>query len=299
VAVASDGTIWIVDSSNVVFHIGADGKISDLSAGLFGPEGIAVGPDGHVYIADRGAYRVASPNGSGDVVSFAGIEFRAGFTGDGGLAKKAKLWLPYDVAVDGASNLYIADTGNHRVRVVDGATLKISTIVGTGVSGFGGDNGPALAAQLNDSRALAVDDGGTVLFIADYGNTRLRRVDLATNVITTVAGTGTGAVAYNPSLSGLQTPLTHLLAVAVDGQGNAYIPVFYADLGLTIMRLDASGVMTRVAGGGRTSGTGTQPLDWQLPDVLGLAVNRSNGDLYVAATDGRVYLVPGAPVAGL
>lgn len=297
VAVAPDGTIWIVDASlNLLFHIGADGKISDVAAGLYGPEGVAVGPDGHVYVADRGAYRVASPNGSGDTISFAGIEFRAGFTGDGGLAKKAKLWLPYDVATDGAGNLYISDTGNERIRMVDSETLKIQTIVGTGVDGFGGDGGPALNAQISDARALAVDSAATALLIADYGNSRLRRVDLATNVITTVAGSGTGAVNYSPALTALQTPLTHLLALAVDGSGNAYFPVFYADIGLTIMRLDATGAMTRVAGGGLSSNIGVSALDFALSEVIGLAIDPATGDLYICAAGGFVYRVPAAPV---
>lgn len=291
-----DGTVWIVDASaNLLLHIDAAGNISDLTGGLYGPEGVAVGPDGHVYVADRGAYRVASPNGSGDVVSFAGIEFRAGFSGDGGLAKKAKLWLPYDVATDAAGNLYIADTGNERIRVVDGVTLKIDSIVGTGVAGYAGDDGPALDAQISESRGLAVDAGGTTMFIADYGNSRLRRVDLATGIITTVAGTGTGVVAYSPALTGLQTPLTHLLAIAVDGAGNAYFPAFYSDLKLMIVRLDPAGVITPIAGGGLTATPGASPLDWQLPpDVLGLAIDPSSGDLYLCGADGRVWKLPAA-----
>jgi sugar lactone lactonase YvrE len=304
VAVAPDGTIWIVDARldstlNLLLHVGADGNISDVAAGLYGPEGVAVGPDGHVYVADRGAYRVASPNDSGGAVSFAGIEFRAGFTGDGGLAKKAKLWLPYDVAVDAASNVYISDTGNERIRVVDGETLKIQTIAGTGVAGYGGDGGQALQAQISDARGLAVDSAGTVLLIADYGNSRLRRIDLATGIITTIAGNGGGALNYSPALTSLQTPLTHLLSVAIDAAGNAYFPVFYADLGLTIMRLDSVGVMTRVAGGGQLSDAGVPALDFALSDVVGMAIDRATGDLYICAYGGKVYRVAGAAaVAG-
>jgi DNA-binding beta-propeller fold protein YncE len=299
VAVAPDGTLWIVDSSNLLFHVDAAGTITNLTKDLYGPEGLAVGPDGHVYIADRGAYRVGSPNDTGGVASFAGIEFRAGFSGDGGLAKKAKLWLPYDVAVDGAGNLYIADTGNNRIRVVNGATLKIDTIVGTGVAGFSGDGGQALDAQIGETRGLAVDAAGTTLLIADYGNSRLRRVDLTTGVITTIAGTGTGVVAYSPALTGMQTPLTHLLAVAVDSAGNAYIPAFYSDLGLLIVKIDPAGTVTRVAGGGHSAVPGASLLDWQLPpDVLGLAINSSTGDLYLCGADGRVYRLPGAAAAG-
>ena len=294
VAVAPDGTVWIVDSSNFVMHINADGTISDLSGGLTNPEGAAAGSDGTVYVADRGAYRIASPNGNGGTVSFAGIQFLAGFNGDGRLATRTRLWLPYDVATDDAGNVYIADTGNARIRVVDAETLKVQTIAGTGTSGFSGDGGPALEAQISDSRALAVDPGATKVFIADYQNSRVRQVDMATGLMTTVAGNGGGVVAYNPALTGVQTPLTHLLALAVDGQGNAYIPVFYSDLGLVIMRLDSTGAMTRIAGGGQLTQAGMSPFDLKLADVYGLAVDNAFGDLYICTSDGRVLRVPQA-----
>jgi hypothetical protein len=294
VAVAPDGTVWIVDASNVLIHIGLDGKISELAGGLTNPEGVAVGPDAKAYAADRGAYRIATPNGNGGTATFAGIQFIAGFNGDGRLAKKTRLWLPYDVATDGAGDVYIADTGNARIRVVDSETLKVQTIAGTGTSGFAGDDGPALDAQINDSRAIAVDQGATMLLIADYGNSRVRQVDLTTGRMTTIAGTGTGAVNYSSALTGLQTPLTHLLALAVDPQGNAYVPVFYADLGLIIMHLDPTGAMTRIAGGGQLAQAGVSPLELKLPDVYGLAVDPTNGDLYICSSDGRVYRVSGA-----
>jgi len=294
VAVAPDGSVWVVDSSNVLIHIGADGVISEIAGGLTNPEGVAVGPDGKAYAADRGAYRIATPNGSGGSATFAGIQFIAGFNGDGRVAKKTRLWLPYDVATDAAGDVYIADTGNARIRVVDSETLKVQTIAGTGTIGFAGDDGPAVDAQVNDTRAIAVEPAASAVLIADYGNSRVRRIDLATGQMTTIAGTGTGVVNYSPTLTGVQTPLTHLLALAVDGQGNAYIPVFYSDLGLVIMRLDSAGTMTRIAGGGQLAQGGVTALELKLPDVYGLAIDPASGDLLICTSDSRVYRVPAA-----
>ncbi|CUS38550.1 NHL domain-containing protein [Candidatus Nitrospira nitrificans] len=127
--------------------------------------------------------------------------------GDGGIAVSALLNFPTAVAVDREGNLYIADTMNHRVRVVDAGTGIISTVAGTGQATFSGDGGPADQAALNEPAALVIDDAGR-LYIADQSNHRVRMVDLKTGVIQTIAGTGAavydgdGKPAANTALSG-------------------------------------------------------------------------------------------------
>ncbi|MGQ0554364.1 MAG: NHL domain-containing protein [Nitrospiraceae bacterium] len=111
------------------------------------------------------------------------------YGGDGGPAVRAWLNFPTAVVVDRERNLYIADTMNHRVRMVDSETGIISTLVGTGQARFSGDGGPANQAALNEPAALAVDDEGR-LYIADQSNHRVRMVDLKTGVIQTIAGNG-------------------------------------------------------------------------------------------------------------
>ena len=111
------------------------------------------------------------------------------YAGDGGPAREACLNFPTAVAVDRAGNLYIADTMNHRVRMVDAATGEITTLVGTGQARFSGDGGPADQAALNEPAALALDNAGQ-LYIADQSNHRVRMVDLKTGVVCTIAGTG-------------------------------------------------------------------------------------------------------------
>lgn len=290
---APHGSIWIIDTNlSVLMHLTAEGLLSDVATGMYGPEGVTVAPDGTVYIADRGGYRIVTPNGNGGVSKVAGDLYNAGFTGDGGPAKRAHLWLPYDVATSGNGDLYIADSANQRIRVIDADSGMIDTIVGTGVPGFAGDGGPAIDAQIYGPQAIAVDQAGTFLLIADTTNGRLRRVDLASGIITTVAGTGSGAVSFNPLLTAAQTPLTRIAALCLDSQGNAYFPVFWGDLGTMIMRMDPSGQLTPVAGGGRSTEAGVPPLDFALPDILGLAINPFDGALLIAGSDSKVYRIP-------
>jgi outer membrane protein assembly factor BamB len=126
------------------------------------------------------------------VVNGAGVDKR--FGGDGGRADRALLNFPTAVAVDKAGHLYIADTMNHCVRLVEAGTGLITTIAGVGQPRHGGDGGPAVAAGLNDPAALAVSESG-MLYIADQSNNRVRAIDLTTGLMRTVAGTGSAS--YN------------------------------------------------------------------------------------------------------
>jgi len=112
-----------------------------------------------------------------------------GFAGDGGPAAQALLNGPFDLCFDRAGNLFFSDTFNNRIRRVDAASGVITTIAGTGEKGYSGDGGPATAAALSEPYGVVVDSAGN-LFIADRLNRRVRRIDAATGVITTLAGTG-------------------------------------------------------------------------------------------------------------
>ena len=112
-----------------------------------------------------------------------------GFAGDGGPAGKALLNGPFDVCFDSAGNLYFSDTFNNRIRRVDATTGLITTVAGNGEKGYSGDGGPAIAAALNEPYGVVVDRDGN-LYIADRLNRRVRRIDAASGVITTLAGTG-------------------------------------------------------------------------------------------------------------
>ena len=115
-----------------------------------------------------------------------------GFAGDGGPAKAALLNGPFDVAFDAAGNLHFSDTFNCRIRRVDAKTGIISTIAGNGDKGYSGDGGPATAAALNEPYGIVLDRAGNI-FIADRLNRRVRRIDAASCIITSLAGTGEAA----------------------------------------------------------------------------------------------------------
>ena len=272
-----------VDSSGVITTIAGTGERGfggdegpATEAGLRNPLGVAVDGTGNLYIADTGNHRIRKVDSSGVITTIAGTGER-GFGGDGGPAVEAGLRNPYDVTVDGAGNLYIADTGNHRIRKVD-STGTITTIAGTGERGFSGDEGPATEAQLAPPFGVAVDGTGN-LYIADTGNHRIRKVD-STGTITTIAGTG------ERGFSGDEGPATEAQlalpnGVAVDGAGNLYI----ADTSNhRIRKVDSSGVITTIAGTGELGFRGTAVrLEAGLRNPNDVAVDGA-GNLYIADT---------------
>src|SRR5436305_831807 len=112
-----------------------------------------------------------------------------GFAGDGGPANTARLNGPFDVAFDSVGDLYFSDTFNHRIRRVDARSGVITTVAGNGEAGYSGDGGPAVNASLNEPYGIALDRSGNI-FVADRLNRRVRRIDAASGIITTLAGTG-------------------------------------------------------------------------------------------------------------
>ncbi len=178
------------------------------------------------------------------ITTFAGSH-AYGYSGDGGSASAATMGNPYAVAADAAGNVYIADYFNNVVRRVSHAGI-ITTVAGTGVAGYNGDNMPATAAQLNGPIGVTLNGGN--LYIADKFNERIRVVD-ATGNITTIAGTGlhggASGIEYANEVPATAANLTYPVSVALDCSGNIYI----ADWGSqTVRRIDASGIIHAFAG---------------------------------------------------
>ncbi len=202
----------------------------------------------------------------------------SGWIGDGGPATLAILRQPGGVAADNRGNVYIAETGGHRVRKLD-RSGAITTVAGTGVAGFSGDGGAATAAQLASPYGLAADTLGN-LYIADLGNARVRCVDANGN-ITTIAGGGT--LAPGPSNDGMAATSMLLNSprnlLAIDG-GGLYISDFG---GHRVFQLTTGGLLTTVAGTGKSgySGDGGMAVAAQLAYPAGLAVG-FDGSLYIA-----------------
>ena len=242
---------------------------------LYSPSSVAVDTAGNLYLADRENNRVRRIDAAGMVATFAGTGDR-GFSGDGGLAVEAQLDRPSAVAVDAAGQVYIADSGNQRIRRVN-VGGRIATIAGTGSAGFGGDGMLGTSASLDNPIGLAADAVGNV-YVADSGNQRIRRIDLQ-GIITTVAGTeepgygGDGGAATEALLDGPT-------GVAADTAGNLYV----ADhRNQRVRRIDAAGVITTIAGTGESGygGDGAAATEALLDGPTGVAADTA-GNLYVA-----------------
>ncbi len=223
------------------------------------------------------AMAVSMPAAAGTITTVAGNGTES-FSGDGGLATNASLAFPSSVAVDTAGNFFIADLLNQRVRRVDAATGIITTVAGNGTFGFGGDGGLATNASLAFPSSVAVDAAGNV-FIADTFNERIRRVDAATGIITTVAGNGTAGYGGDGSAA-TGANLNDPIGVAVDSVGN----VFIADtFNQRIRRVDAAtGFISTVAGNGTFgfNGDGGLATDAWMRDPVGVALD-SAGNLFI------------------
>ncbi|MCA8945092.1 MAG: putative Ig domain-containing protein [Planctomycetes bacterium] len=252
--------IRAVDLSTGVISTFAGGGTMGVNEGgqavhtqLDSPEGLGLDAYGNVYVALRWnlygnrVRRIDRSTGIITTVAGTGIE---GDSGDYGQATSAKLGQPRDVAIDGAGNVYIADSLNKRVRVVNATTGVITPFAGTGVQGFSGDGGQASTALMSNVGSLVFDGAGN-LFIADSYNNRIRRVDAATQVITTVAGSGTpGTTGVGGSGDGGQATSATLErpgGVGIDSTGRLLI----GDSTNNRVRLvDATGIISTWAGGG-------------------------------------------------
>jgi len=288
VAVDSIGNLYIADTANSRIRKVSGGVITTVagngtccfsgdngpatSAQLGYPGGVAVDTAGNLYIADRDNNRIRKvSNGVMTTVAGSGA---FGFSGDNGPATAAQLHWPEGVAVDSLGNLYIADTISYRVRKVSNGV--ITTVAGNGIQGHSGDNGPATSAQLYYPSGVAVDSAGN-LYIADYNNSRIRKV--SNGVISTVAGNGTwGYSGDNGPATSAQ--LYYPRGVAVDSAGNLYI----ADASNRIRKV-SNGVITTVAGNGTQgySGDNGPATRAELYSPYGVAVDAA-GSLYVADT---------------
>jgi sugar lactone lactonase YvrE len=256
---------------------GGPNNLPSLTANLNNPSGVAADGGGNLYVASQSQHRVFKVDTSGQLTVVAGVGLQ-GFSGDGGPATSASLNGPSALAIDGSGNLFIADVSNNRIRKVDLATGVISTVAGNGFTGFSGDGGPATSASMNNPAGVAVDGSGN-LFIAEQNNMRVRKVNLSTGIIMTVAGngftgfSGDGGPATSASLGGP-------FGVAVDGSGNLFI----ANRGINRIRkvILSTGIITTVAGNGSLgfSGDGGPATSASLNDPLGVAVD-GGGNLFI------------------
>ncbi len=281
VAVDSAGNLYIADLCNRIREV-SGGTINTVAGQLNVPSGLALDIAGNLYIADLLNGRVVTLQGG----SLRVISGASHFGGDGGPATSALLYLPYDVTVDSPGDLYVADTFNHRVRRVTPAGV-IGTVAGTGAFGFSGDGGQASSAQLQSPQKVLLDSSGN-LYISDTGNNRVRRVTPA-GVISTVAGTGVAGFGGDGGPA-TAAQLNYPVGLGLDASGNLYI----SDTGNNrVRRVTAAGVISTVVGTGEPgfSGDGGLATSARLSRPLGIAVDTS-GSLWIAdSSNNRVRVV--------
>ncbi len=209
-----------------------------------------------------------------------------GYNGDGMLGPDTQVNRPHGLALDGAGNLFVADFDNDRVRRLDAVTQKVSTIAGTGTGGYSGDGGLATEAEIDVPSSGAFDPAGSYYF-CDAGNHVVRRIDVVTGIITTVAGTGENGSGPDGGLA-TETALQSPRGIGFDAKGNLYIADSPSQ---RIRRVDAvTGIMTTVAGDGTVgySGDGGPATEAQLNQPQGLEVDRARNLLYIADSDNNV-----------
>lgn len=197
---------------------GATGSPKDqgpaLEMALSNPFGVQVEPDGSLIIASYDQHVIYRLDPSYRMLRVIAGTGQPGMSGrDGDFPLKAAMNQPHEVQLGSDGSIFIADTMNHRVVAIDGPTGRWRTIAGTGQQGFSGDSGRAQEAQLNQAYSIAISDN--VLFIADLGNQRIRRVDLTNGAISTICGTGQAALPKDGELA-ISQPLLGPRSLAVD-----------------------------------------------------------------------------------
>ena len=262
---------------------------------LMRPSGVAYDAAGDLFIADTARNQVFEITLGGAIMVVAGNGTQ-GFSGDGGPAPAAELNAPMSVAVAADGTLYVADTGNQRIRAVQGG--NITTFAGSGARGFAGDGGLAAAATLNQPIALALDATGALL-VCDQGNERVRRV--SAGQIATIAGNGVqGFVGDGGVATGAELNEPSGIAVSADGR------IFIADTSNQRIRVvGANGTISTFAGTGIAGvlGDGGPASVAQLDRPVGLALDGAN-NLFVAdennhrlrkiAADGTITTIAGS-----
>jgi len=261
-----------------------DGGLA-TEAGVGGPFGISLGPDGALYICETTNHVIRRMDRKTGTLSTVAGSGNKGYAGDGGPATKAKLNEPYEIRFDQAGHML----QNHLVRRVDAETGTISTVAGSGKQGFSGDGGPATKGTMNRPHSIALDNSGG-LYICDIGNHRVRRVDLKTGVINTFAGTGEKKT--TPDGAKLQgTPLNGPRALDFDAKTGDLILALRE--GNAVYRIDQKKrTLHHIAGTGKSGyvGDGGPAKKALLSGPKGVALG-PNGDVYLADTESHTIRV--------
>ncbi|MCX7005676.1 MAG: hypothetical protein NTY53_00175 [Kiritimatiellaeota bacterium] len=279
-ALTASAASWRVETiagTGVAGHEGDGGPAK--AAQLNHPFGVVRGPDGCIYFCEIDGGVIRKIDAKGILTTIAGTGQKLPL-GDGGPALQATLHQPHEIRFDRNGDLFIADTGNQRVRKIDFKTGLITTVAGCGKGGFSGDGGPATNATFKSPISIQFDPCGD-LFICDIGNHRVRKVDMQTGLITTVAGNGQRA----PTPDGAAfhgAPLNGPRSLDCDKDGNPWVVL--RD-GNQLFKLDvASSKAQHIAGIGKFgfTGNGGPAKLATLSGPKGLAISPDGNRVYLA-----------------
>jgi sugar lactone lactonase YvrE len=236
--------------------------------------------NGELVLTEFGGHRVLKVDAAGKVTTLAG----AGKPGAAdGAGDKAAFNAPHNLVVAPDGTIYVADTSNHRVRKLDPKTGTVTTIAGS-TKGYAGDGGPAKDAKFDQAYHVALDAAAKNLYVCDLGNRRIRKIDLATNVITTVAGNGKKGVPADGSVA-TESPLVDPRAMTLDKAGRLWI----LERGGHALRVVEDGKIRTVAGTGEkgSGGDGGPALKAKMDGPKFLWIDPA-GDVLIADTENHI-----------
>jgi uncharacterized protein (TIGR03437 family) len=295
IAVDASGNVYVADTQNARVRKVTNGAINTVAgsgtAGFGGdggaaasaqlniPTGLAVDGAGNLYIADFSNNRIRKVT-NGTITTLAGNGL-AGYTGDGGAATNAQLTTPVAVTTDASGNVYIADTGNNAVRMVNLRGF-VSTVAGNGLAGYSGDGGPAVSAMVGNPAGVAVDASGN-LYISD-GSVRVRKV-YSSGFINTIAGDGTRGYSGDGGVGPFAT-MNGPAGVALAQNGNLYI----ADSGNSAVReLILGGFQIKIAAVVNAASNLAGPVSGgEIVVLYGTAMGPASLVQYTPGTNGQV-----------
>ncbi|GAA4467069.1 hypothetical protein GCM10023093_22250 [Nemorincola caseinilytica] len=245
------------------------------------PYDVGMDTYGNLYIGNVGNNRIRKVDPTGIITTVAGTGV-AGYNGDGIMATTAQLNFPYGMAVSTFGSIVITDMNNDRVRLINNEGSLISTIAGTGVAGYSGDGGPAIAAKINKPQGIFWDSAGNVYF-SDAHNNRVRKVGID-GIITTIGGNGT-ATSGGDGGPATAAGINHPSGLAVDKAGNIYVAEMMGD---RIRKISASGIITTIAGTGvwGYSGDGGAATLAMIKRPKGVCIDKL-GNIIIADTDNQ------------
>jgi sugar lactone lactonase YvrE len=273
------GTISIFAGSTAGTHSGDNGLAT--AAGIITPRDLAFDSLGNMYILEAGYNDIRRVDTNGYITTYAGIPetTNVASSGDGGQATAANLNQPRAITVDSSGNLYIAEFAGQVIRKVTTAGI-ISTIAGTaGTAGSSGNGAASTSALLSGPYSLNFDMAGN-LYIAEYGNSDIRKINTS-NIISLVAGTAGTSGYSGDGLAATSATLSGPRAVAVDGGGNVYI----GDTGNDVVRkVNSSGIISTIAGshtlGAGYTGDGGAATAGELNQIYGITLD-ANSNIYI------------------